>query len=74
MNDHLIAIIVIIYSLQAIEKTNRGVCEDCFTAVLTEWLKNDPKMSTLLEALKSPSINRTDVVKDLEESGKLVLW
>lgn len=55
-------------ALQAIQKSHQDV-EDCFTAMLCHWLKHSsppPSLLTLMEALKSPSINRCDLVEDIQ--------
>ena len=54
--------------LQAIESTNRLVVDDCFTEMLSHWLKRSTPPSTwteLMDALKSPVINRHDIAEKI---------
>ena len=59
--------IVVNFSIQSIEVTNRDVVEDCFTETLSHWLKHSsPEYTKLVEALTSPSIGRVDIAEKVE--------
>ena len=53
--------------LDAIDRNKRGQCEDCYSEVLSKWLKNDPRptWNILAEALKSPTVCMTDLAEQL---------
>ena len=68
---HLKSAVVTLIStciLQAIESTNRLVVDDCFTEMLSHWLKRSTPPSTraeLMDALKSPVIGRHDIAEKI---------
>ena len=48
----------------------------CFTALLKEWLMQDPRKEDLLESLRGPVVDRADLGDDLEtmiSTGELKL-
>ena len=45
--------------------------EQCFTALLTEWLQGDPQMKDLLDSLRGPIVDRADLADDLESKIKV---
>ena len=54
--------------LQAIESTNRLVVDDCFTEMLSHWLKRftpPPTWTELMDALKSPVIGHHDIAEKI---------
>ena len=55
-------------TLQAIHK-NHTVLEDRFTAMFREWLQSSPNPTwdNLVEALRSPDINRPDIAAEIED-------
>ena len=62
--------------LQAIRKDHERI-SDRFTALLSEWLDQCPKVDDLIEALQSPCVDRTDVAMEIIskiKNGQLVLW
>ena len=62
--------------LQAIKNDHKSV-GDRFTALLEKWLKKDPKLDELLEALRSPVLDQGIMADELEmsvKSGKIILW
>ena len=64
------------YVLQAI-RNDYNTSSMQFTALLSEWLEQSPKVEDLIDALKSDCFDRTDVANELEskiKSGELVLW
>ena len=61
---------------QAIRKDHERV-SGRFTALLSEWLDQCPKVDDLIEALQSPCVDRTDVAMEIDskiKNGQLVLW
>ena len=56
------------HSIQDIQK-DHNTLEDCFTAMLEEWLQFSPKptWSKLVEALRLPDINRPDIADEIED-------
>ena len=53
---------------------HRGKVDQCFTALLTEWLKCEPQIKDLLDSLRGPVVGRADLADDLEskiEAGEL---
>ncbi len=57
------------FTLQAIRK-NHTVLADRFTAMLGEWLQSSPNptSSVLVEALRSPDIDRPDIAAEIEDT------
>ena len=53
-------------SLQAIEVEHGRKVDRCFTALLKEWLQDDPKLEDLLNSLKGPVVERADLANELE--------
>ena len=45
--------------------------EQCFTALLMEWLQGDPQMKDLLDSLRGPVVDRSDLADDLERKIKV---
>ena len=59
--------IIVNFSKQAFEVTNRYVVEDCFTETLSQWLEHSsPEYTELVEALKSQVIGRVDIAEKVE--------
>ena len=59
-----------LYVIQAIESTNRLVVDDCFTEMLSHWIKRSTPPSTwteLRDALKSPAIGREDIAGKIKK-------
>ena len=52
-------------TLDAIRRNHQGICEDCYTTVLREWLREEPTLSSLAEALRSPSVNMGHLAEQL---------
>ena len=42
------------------------MADNCFTRMLEEWLITKPELSALIEALKSPAVEREDIARDIE--------
>ena len=62
--------------VQAISKDHKRV-SGRFTALLSEWLDQNPKVDDLMEALQSPCVDRTEVAMEIDskiKNGQLVLW
>ena len=59
-------------SLDAIKKTHHGDCEECYTKVLSEWLRNHPRptWSALADALRAPSVKMTHIAEKLPNMDK----
>ncbi len=57
-----------IFTLQSIKK-HYNTPGDCFTAMLREWLQSSPNptWSNLVEALRSPDIDRSDIADEIED-------
>ena len=54
-------------TLDAIEETNHHVVNHCFRTTLMEWLRNSklkPTMSSLADALKSPTVELAQLAED----------
>ena len=66
--DYMIFVCV---SSQVIDTEHRGMVEQCFTALLTEWLQGDPQMKDLLDSLRGPVVDRADLADDLESKIKV---
>ena len=57
-------------TLDAIKQDNANKTEDCFRAMLTKWLReHQPTWSVLAEALRSPSVGRSDLAEDIAEQN-----
>ena len=55
-------------TLDAVERNNRD-CEDCYRAMLKQWLKEEPALSSLADALRSPSVNMGHLAEELMSMG-----
>ena len=47
---------------------HRGNPDDCFQAILHLWLQGQPKITDLLNALRSPVVDRNDVADEVEKT------
>ena len=56
-------------TLDAIKRDNRDICTDCYRAMLKQWLKKEPALSSLSDALRSPSVNMGDLAEELMSMG-----
>ena len=55
--------------LEAIDETNRGNVDKCFSKMLTLWLKRanpPPTWSAMVEALKEPAVGFEDLAEEVE--------
>ena len=62
--------------VQAISKDHECV-SGRFTALLSEWLDQNPKVDNLIEALQSRCVDCTDIATEIDskiKNGQLVLW
>ena len=41
--------------------------EQCFTALLSEWLQGSPQIEDLVESLRGPVVDRNDLANSLEK-------
>ena len=57
-------------ALDAIRRNHQGICEDCYTTILKQWLKEKPTLSSLAEALRSPSVNMGHLAEQLPPMTK----
>ena len=56
-------------TLDAIKKSNHCDVDDCFRATLIEWMRNSklkPTLSSLADALKSPTVGLPHLAEDIE--------
>ena len=56
-------------TLDAIRETHRGVCDNCFTEILKEWLQKvrpPPTWISLCIALEDPSVGHDELAENLE--------
>ena len=53
---------------------HRGNPDDCFQAVLLLWLQDQPKITDLLNALRSPVVYRNDVADEVETNINQGSW
>ena len=58
-------------TLEAIDLANARKPDDCFRAMLTQWLREHrrPTWSALAEALKSPSVGYSHLAQEILESN-----
>ena len=58
-------------SLDAIKQDNAHKTEDCFRAMLTQWLRDghQPTWSALAEALRSPSVGLSHLAQEILEQN-----
>jgi hypothetical protein len=54
--------------MDAIKRDNRE-CADCYGTMLKQWLKEQPTLSSLAEALSSPSVNMEHLAQELMPMG-----
>ena len=57
------------FNMQAIKRSNQDDCDLCYTSLLEKWLtKTDPlpKLTDLIAALQSPSIERGELASKVE--------
>ena len=55
-------------TLDAISRNKRDDCGDCFSAMLTEWLRREqpkPTWNAVADALRSPSVNRRHLAEEI---------
>ena len=52
-------------TLDVIGRNHRDICEDCYRTILKEWLGKKPTLSSLAEALRSPSVNMGHLAEQL---------
>lgn len=52
-------------SLDTIKRNNAHEIEDCFRAMLIQWLRERPSWSTLAEALRSPSVGLSHLAEQI---------
>ena len=55
-------------TLDAVKRDNRE-CEDCYRAMLKQWLKEKPAVISLADALRSPSVNMEHLAEELMSIG-----
>ena len=56
-------------TLDAIKQSNHHVVDDCFRATLMEWMRNSklkPTLSSLADALKSPTVGLAQLAEDIK--------
>ena len=58
-------------SLDAIKQDNAHKTEDCFRAMLTQWLRDSrqPTWSALAKALRSPSVGLSHLAQEILEQN-----
>ena len=56
-------------TLDAVKRDNRDICADCYGAMLKQWLKEEPALSSLAGALRSPSVNMGYLAQQLMSMG-----
>ena len=56
-------------TLDAVKRDNRDICADCYGAMLKQWLKEEPALSSLAGALRSPSVNMGHLAQQLMSMG-----
>ena len=62
-------------TLKAVNKTHRGDCDECYTAMLDEWLRNHPSPTwrALEDALRAPSVKMNHIAEQLPNSSKTLV-
>ena len=58
-------------TLDAVKRDNRD-CADCYRAMLKQWLKEEPALTSLADALKSPSVNMGHLAEELANVNEIM--